>query len=598
MGSGEQSTAGEKSGAEVSAKVEQLQGEVRQLEEDVRRLHEQLSLVYDRMQNGATTGGLDIGDLELAPPTPKGPILGRAARKVARASARVVRGVLKSLSPSHVPLHTLRLADEPEALDSLPTIGLGDDHDVVIDGAAPVAGRLQDLQRLFALESIDAAVLGETVIRRRGLPPQACRDDRELARTAAASGRAVIVKDLDRRPGSDPELELQPSGLSGGEKVWHGGPYRVALPKDRRRAELRLRRHLPPGDGETRGSVELLVIVDEPLVNGLELRVGAVVAAAADRGLAPVLLSLAPPGQPGGRRLDAVDRLACRTMAPGATVHPAAHEAVIRSLCESGGPQLVWAIGDGPRLLRMIRICTEARPGLRVLWEPLGIPAAVPPEVGTLLARREGRYDQLSAAFPDTECVLAPTPVATSERKPPADESARDDPQMRTVLFAGDLCAESRPEDAVAAARQLRDHESVRVLMAGDGSMRSTVADLARMFQLENFGLVTAEAELEALVAGADVLCVNHESPFLTPAAAAALAWGTPIVAVDVPSELRDLARAVQHPLEIAGAPGDTGSFVRGILAALGRPRAPTCGSAIDAQTAAARAALSALLRP
>ena len=92
----------------LRATVEQLRGEVRDLESDVRDLHEQLARIYDRLEQGSATSGLNLQDLELPPPLPGPPVFERVARKVFRTAAGAVRGVLNAVRPTHVPIHSLR----------------------------------------------------------------------------------------------------------------------------------------------------------------------------------------------------------------------------------------------------------------------------------------------------------------------------------------------------------------------------------------------------------------------------------------------------------------------------------------------------------
>ena len=431
---------------ETDAAVEQLRGEVRDLEDDVRRLHEQLARMHARLVPEPGAEELDISQLELAPPRPPRPLFERLVRKLARSAARFIRGAIRALSPSHDPIHRLRLVAGRHAAGTLPSIGAGDDVDLIVDSPARLSeGRLSDLQLLFASEMIDAACLGCATIRRRTMPAWTGRDDLDgLHRAAIALRRAVVVKDLDMRPASTSDLGLRPAGLGGASHCWRGGPYLVAMPKDQRVAELPVCADLPPADLiPVVGG--LLIVIDQPLVNGLERRVGAILEATPNRRGATIV-SLAASGQPGGRRLDLLDGPDCRTMSLGATVNSTLFGAIASRIVQTGSFTDLWAIGEGPVLQRFVVSCAAASSTLRVIWEPLREPQQRFAQAAVTVARTAEDRRRWRARWPEHEVVLVPTPAGPTESFVPPAETSRRLPGTRVVLFADDLSPESRPE--------------------------------------------------------------------------------------------------------------------------------------------------------
>lgn len=597
MGSRNQPTAAQRQDAEFEATLSQLRTEVQSLEADVRDLHEQLVRIYDRLDQGAAGAGLNIQDLELPPPPPGRPIFERAVKKLFRGSARAVRGVLQAIHPTHVPVHTLHLVRDSREIAGIPTIGGEDEQgEIVISKPESLTlGRQCDVERLFAMESVDAAWVGETFAVRKGLDIRCGRDMlKDLSRIARKAGRPVIAKDLRIDSTAATQIELRPAGRIPAETVWMGGPYVLALPPTTRQAELRLRASLPPAKATSENSSSL-VIIDRSLINGLVHRIGAILEACRSEGPTGII-SLADPGMPGDRRLDALESSECLTASVGAVLHPSLHPAATVSILRSRAVTTLWAIGDSPQLIRVVRACIEDNPEIRVLWEPISHPQHQLTGASLVIARSEEDRQRLSEVLDGQSVAVAPTPIlTTTEHRPTPDANPRHD--VKLVLFADDLSPESRPEDAAAVARHLSDHQEIRVLVVGEGSLAGAVHDLGRLFNLESFEVREPTGDISQAVASADVLCLPHDSPLLTPAAAVALQCGVPIATVNGRGELHDAAKKAGLPLTCLGPPGDTRALSESVLTALQQARGPVSHRDVSRQTPA-KQQLRALLSP
>ncbi|GAC1445408.1 MAG: hypothetical protein NVS3B26_21850 [Mycobacteriales bacterium] len=97
--------------------------------------------------------------------------------------------------------------------------------------------------------------------------------------------------------------------------------------------------------------------------------------------------------------------------------------------------------------------------------------------------------------------------------------------------MASRLSREKRPELAVAAVRELCNRrEQVRMVVVGDGPLRSRLRSLANGLPIEFGGFLSDRAELAALFGAADVVLAPGPVETFGLAALEALACGTPVV--------------------------------------------------------------------
>lgn len=99
------------------------------------------------------------------------------------------------------------------------------------------------------------------------------------------------------------------------------------------------------------------------------------------------------------------------------------------------------------------------------------------------------------------------------------------------LVMASRLSREKRPDLAVGAVRELvRRGHRVRMVVAGDGAMRSPLERSSRDLPIHWLGFVQDRAELAALLAAADVAIAPGPVETFGLAALEALACGTPVV--------------------------------------------------------------------
>lgn len=99
------------------------------------------------------------------------------------------------------------------------------------------------------------------------------------------------------------------------------------------------------------------------------------------------------------------------------------------------------------------------------------------------------------------------------------------------LVMASRLSREKRPELAVGAVRELvRRGRRVRLVVAGDGAMRSGLERSSKDLPIHWLGFVQDRAELAALLAAADVAIAPGPVETFGLAALEALACGTPVV--------------------------------------------------------------------
>jgi alpha-1,6-mannosyltransferase len=107
----------------------------------------------------------------------------------------------------------------------------------------------------------------------------------------------------------------------------------------------------------------------------------------------------------------------------------------------------------------------------------------------------------------------------------------RTEGQELLVVMASRLSREKRPDLAVGAVRELvRRGHRVRMLVAGDGSMRASLEKASRDLPIHWLGFVSDRAELAALLAAADIALAPGPVETFGLAALEALACGTPVV--------------------------------------------------------------------
>ncbi len=127
------------------------------------------------------------------------------------------------------------------------------------------------------------------------------------------------------------------------------------------------------------------------------------------------------------------------------------------------------------------------------------------------------------------------------------------------LVMASRLSKEKRPDLAVAATGALRRRGvPVRLLVAGDGPLRSTLASQARGLPVELLGFVDDRARLAGLLGAADVVLAPGPVETFGLAALEALGCGTPVVASvhsALPEVLAEAGRAAAStPRSIADA--------------------------------------------
>jgi alpha-1,6-mannosyltransferase len=106
----------------------------------------------------------------------------------------------------------------------------------------------------------------------------------------------------------------------------------------------------------------------------------------------------------------------------------------------------------------------------------------------------------------------------------------RPGPEVRLVM-ASRLSREKRPDLAVETVRELcRRGVPVRLVVAGDGAMRSHLELLAQGLPIEWRGFVSDRQELATLMSAADVVLAPGPVETFGLAALEALACGTPVV--------------------------------------------------------------------
>lgn len=156
----------------------------------------------------------------------------------------------------------------------------------------------------------------------------------------------------------------------------------------------------------------------------------------------------------------------------------------------------------------------------------------------------------LAASFDDVVCTTAwaerefarigvsrlrRVPLGVDLERFRPDDSARDRWCARDevlLVMASRLSKEKRPDLAVGGARELfRRGVPIRLFIAGDGPLRTSVAEQAYGLPVELLGFVPDRGRLAGLLGAADVVLAPGPVETFGLAALEALACGTPVVA-------------------------------------------------------------------
>ncbi len=554
-------------------RLEKLKEQLEDLADDNRDLHRQMVTVVNRLSASATAVG-DTGapPLALPPPAPAEGLITRGLRKGLRMAAAAVRTLRRATDPGADMVRVLAAVTDPSPARDLPNLGEDILLDLTEDTDPATIGAL-DLPWLFALEGIDAAWIqvpghqAEVLAARRDLY-QTLRGHGSagLAQAATDLGRAVIAKRLPcTLPPEGKEWLLHPAHLDDGSTIWRNASYLVGLPKNVRRAELRLNTTGPPILAERPS--DLFVLISEPLVEGLEQRLAIGLEAASD--LMRIIVSLAPWTEAGTRRLTALSSIDKPVHDFGSILHPATWDTAVRSLLRSAPPTTLWAIGSGDKLGPFVDRARQVMPALRVVGEAVDAGNG-PRTADTTIARTKAQCSRLEGTPGIGGLHLAPTPLGSG--------SARSTPEIRRtlgvpadatlVVVAGDLTASSRAEEAAAVARRLTQREDIWFRVVGRGPLAPAIDDLGRLFGLERFALSNPDHRLEDIVAAADVVCCLSRCEVLPPAAAIAVASGVPMVAPSS-GEAADLAESGIGGIHLGGTAGDTEALTGAVLEAI-----------------------------
>ncbi|MEN8163556.1 MAG: glycosyltransferase [Acidobacteriota bacterium] len=568
-------------------RLEKLREQLKDLTDDNRDLHRQMAAVIDRLSASATNVGDTVAPpLALPPPAPTEGLMTRALRKGLRMAAGAVRTLRRATDPGADMVRLLAAVTDPSPARDLPIIG----EDILLNLAGdtdPATIGALDLPWLFALEGIDAAWIRlpghevEVLAARRDLH-QTLRDHgwAGLAQAATDLGRAVIAKRLPCPSAPEgKEWLLHPVHLDDHSTVWRNASYLVGLPKNVRRAELRLNTTDPPVLPEQ--PADLFILISEPLVEGLEQRLATGLKAVGD--LSRMIVSLAPWTEAGTRRLNGLSSNDTPVHDFGSILHPATWDTAGRSLLQSAQSTTLWAIGHGNTLDPLIARARQDMPSLRVVGEAVDAGTG-PRTADTTIVRTKAQHERLEGTPGIGALHLAPTPlVSGSAQSAPEIRRTLGVPADATlVVVAGDLTASSRAEDAAAVARTLGQSKDIWFRVVGRGPLAPAIDDLGRLFGLERFALSNPDHGLEDIVAAADVVCCLDRCEVLPPAASIAVASGVPMVA-PASGEAVDLAESGIEGIHLGGTAGDAEALADALLEAIaaGTPAPGATGAEI-----------------
>jgi glycosyltransferase involved in cell wall biosynthesis len=198
---------------------------------------------------------------------------------------------------------------------------------------------------------------------------------------------------------------------------------------------------------------------------------------------------------------------------------------------------------------------------------------------------------------------VVPNGVDQSVFRPGAGDVRRYRPRGCThvVGCAMRLADSKRPQDFVALAARLRNRlPKVRFLLAGEGSRRTELQQMARNMGADNLELLGFVGDMPSFYAACDLLVLPSRSEGCPNFMLEALAMGKPMVAADIPS-IAELVRTTEHA--VLFSLGDVAELVNAVSALLLEPerlralasRAVAHADRFTARASAAR--IAAILR-
>jgi glycosyltransferase involved in cell wall biosynthesis len=177
-------------------------------------------------------------------------------------------------------------------------------------------------------------------------------------------------------------------------------------------------------------------------------------------------------------------------------------------------------------------------------------------------------------AVPATRIAVVPNGIDIARFRPDAQARHRlraalgIAPGTRVVLNVGRLAAEKAQHRLIDAFAQARTGFASHLLIAGEGSLRASLAAQIRTLGLgDNVALLGARDDVPALMNAADLFVLSSEFEGLPLVVGEALACGLPVIATDVAGVralLGDDGRIV--PI------GDTAALANALRAALETP--------------------------
>ena len=422
-----------------------------------------------------------------------------------------------------------------------------------------------------------------------------------LAQAAQGSG-PVFGKIVSRS--SAPGFLLVASGSLGPGSRAHlrrEGPYYLAT----RTASGWVRHRLRPlaaGSGPVTGSepFPVMVVVTSPLAGGVEVWLGDLLGELVDA-VRVVLLVATGPDPLTALRTAALRALGVSAYPLGGFLDQRLWPSVVVSMTRRLGARRVLHVGSGGPVLEEL---LKGEHGVEVVDLPLDESGCrvVAPETGrarpsVLLAPSAASRSSLDRSGGVTlRCLRlalpTPPPIPAEGRRDHVRASLGLPRDARLVLMVSDLLPVKRPEDFVALAHRLRDHEELRFLLVGEGPLAGAVLDLARYYALPRFTLEPPRLPLADLVVAADVVVSTAEAEPFPHALLQALAQRTPVVAPAVDDVAELLARAGERGAVVARA-GDVDGLARAVirLLAVGSGPAPPYADE-DSRAETARQAL------
>jgi glycosyltransferase involved in cell wall biosynthesis len=147
-----------------------------------------------------------------------------------------------------------------------------------------------------------------------------------------------------------------------------------------------------------------------------------------------------------------------------------------------------------------------------------------------------------SRGWPSDKFELAPIGVPAARSSDVSREELLPELRLpgdaRLIGVVGRLVPESRTKDLIWAADLLRVlHDNLRVLVMGDGPLRSALEEYARLASdLEHIQFLGDRHDVQRIMPHVDVLWGGGENVGLSPAILEAMAAGVPVIASDTPT--------------------------------------------------------------